>query len=173
MSNTVLTITQIITKSMVPCGKKRTANKHTQKYIRKILLCKSNIRVSNKHNNIIPCLLLHVLAELHHFYGVCQSMLELNGVWYYNSNMYYIIVVSAADLKNIRSQKMWLQFYMFPIWLGFTTAYKNILSYSWSVMDLVPSLCDCPLLSDNWHFWINLHALPTSFCCLACKRFHR
>jgi hypothetical protein len=55
--------------------------------------------------------------------------------------------------------------------VGFTIA--DILSYSWFVMDLFPLLCECPLLPDNWHFWNNLHALPTSFCCLACKRFHR
>jgi len=80
MSNMDMTVTQIIAKSMVPRRKKRTANKHTQKYIRKILIYKNNICVSNKHKSTMSCLLLHILAELHHFHGVYQSMLELTGV---------------------------------------------------------------------------------------------
>ena len=44
-----------------------------------MIIYKTNIRISNKHNNTMSCLLLHVLVELHHFQGVYQPMSELTG----------------------------------------------------------------------------------------------
>jgi hypothetical protein len=57
---------------------------------------------SNTHSNTISCLLLHVSVTLRHLQGVYirmsrirQSMIRDNG------NKYYIIVITAAELKKL------------------------------------------------------------------------
>jgi len=50
----------------------------------------------------------------------------------YNSNAYYMVMISAAALKNVRSHKVQLKFYVWWVIVGVTILYKPLI-YSRSV----------------------------------------
>jgi hypothetical protein len=74
-------------------------------FSRQILKEFANIKF---HKNLsISHLLIHVSAELRYLQGVCTSMFKTHyNTIHVNGNTYYIVVISAAELKNIRSRKM-------------------------------------------------------------------
>jgi hypothetical protein len=59
---------------------------------------------------------------------------------HYNSNTYYIVMISAAELKDVKSHKMQLKFCAWYIIVGATIVYKHLI-YSRSIRDLVPVSC--------------------------------
>jgi hypothetical protein len=78
--------------------------------VAEFLVYKTNICPSN--TMMVTWLLLHVPSELCPLQVVCTPLFTtLMSIIHYNSNAYYIVMISAAELKNVRSHKMQLTFY--------------------------------------------------------------
>jgi len=108
--------------------------------IAEFLICKTNVCPSN--TMIVSWLLLHVLSELCPLQGVCTPMFTtLMSIIHYNSNAYYIVMISTAELKNVRSHKMQLKCYAWCIIVGVTIVYKHLI-YSRSCPCI---MCQCAL----------------------------
>jgi uncharacterized membrane protein (GlpM family) len=58
--------------------------------------------------------------------------------------MYYIVVISAGEYKNIRlPRKVWIKFHMLWSIVAFVFVYKHLILFLISSMDLVRALCLC------------------------------
>lgn len=74
------------------------------------LFYKTNIRTCNVYNNTVSCLLLHVSTEFCHLQLVCTSVFGTHySIIRYNSNTYYIALISTAEVQNVRSREMLLK----------------------------------------------------------------
>lgn len=68
---------------------------------------KTNICASNIHNNTIHCLLLHVSAKLLPLHEAYTPIFKTHySVLYYNSGIYFIVMIPAIEFNNVRSHKM-------------------------------------------------------------------
>ena len=80
--------------------------------------------------------------------------------------MYYIIVISAAKFKNIRSRKMWLSFYMFwYIVVGFVAVYKRLIFFLIRYGSCLYVVCRCAL-SRRYLHRAQRHTCQVSVRCL-------
>jgi hypothetical protein len=72
----------------------------------------TSISTSNTHSTM-SCLLLHFSAELRHLQRACTPTLRSHSsTTRYNSNTYYIVVISAAEFRSVISCTTWLQFHV-------------------------------------------------------------
>jgi hypothetical protein len=71
-----------------------------------VFIYKTNITITSMHNNKVLCLHLLVLAEVRHIREVyIQIFKPHENVMHYNSIVYYIVVISAAEFGRIGSRK--------------------------------------------------------------------
>jgi hypothetical protein len=76
---------------------------HHHERITWFLIYKTNMCTSNTHSNTIYCLLLHVSATLRYLQEVYTWMFRIHhSMIHGNGNTYYIMVISAAELKNFK-----------------------------------------------------------------------
>jgi len=92
------------------------------------LFYKTNTCTCNIYNNTVSCLLLHVSAEPYHLQVVSTTIYGTQcSIIHYNSNTYYIAVISAAEVHNVRSREMLLKFHMLVYRCGFHYCIQSFL----------------------------------------------
>jgi len=74
---------------------------------------------------VIPSLVYSYM--FHQNSTTSQNSVEYNIL--YNTNTYYITMISVAELKNVRSCKMLLKFYAWTIVVGFALVYKHLVLF--------------------------------------------
>lgn len=80
-------------------------------FVAEFLFYKTNICPSNTIIQSLGCccMFFQITAILQGVYTAV--FIILMSVMHYNSNAYYILMISAAELKNVRSHKVQLEFY--------------------------------------------------------------